>query len=389
MRQRKGALISIVVSLAVLMGLAAVMVGSAETFLSASEGKATGSVCYGSLKVRANVMEKVIGATEETHFEREGCPKYLGFIPASLTKCLKDSITGDTTDALEQTEAAIYNSLREGTSAAFPKLCKETPVTCSGSSYEVGTCIYKRASQAFHYMRGGTSVYFYAAGWGIPLFKISVILSNEGPEIPLPGRCTSWFAYEDAETERIDVPGTEGQWKTNKYTITTNDGLIATAWYHQFEDRCYIKTNYMDEQVMTMAMLAKCSVFEEGPVSESCKCFVKQELGSTGAQGLPNSYYDYTEKTDDGSSILRPVILSWGNLEFSNDYQGCGYSHPVSAYFAPFLFDKDNIRWNRGFPKTIKVGEPEVLYTQLFIDTAETMAIMDLSSVPTYDIEEY
>ena len=61
----------------------------------------------------------------------------------------------------------------------------------------------------------------------------------------------------------------------------------------------------------------------------------------------------------------------------------------MSAYFSPFLFDEDNIRWNRGFPKTIKVGEPDVLYTQLFVDPDEEMAIIDLSSVPTYDIEEY
>ncbi|MAF89146.1 MAG: hypothetical protein CL963_01360 [Euryarchaeota archaeon] len=384
MRQRKGALISIVVSMAVLMGLAVVMMGSAETFLSATEGKATGSVCYGSLSVRANVMETVIGKTNETHFSKPDCNWLY-----STGNCIKGWAFGDAIETLNATERAVYEALREGTSAAFPKLCKETPVTCAGSSYEAGACIYRRASQAFHYLHGGTTYYGYAAGWGIPLFKISVVLSNEGPEMPLPGRCTNWFAYWDAETERIDVPGTEGQWKTDKYTIMTNDGLIATAWYHQFEDRCYVKTNYMDEQVMTLAMLAKCSVLEEGPVSEDCKCFVKQELGSTGAQGLPNSYYDYTEKTDTGSSILRHVTLSWGGEGFSNDYRGCGYSHPVSAYFAPFLFDKDNIRWNRGFPKTIKVGEPEVLYTQLFIDTAETMAIMDLSSVPTYDIEEY
>ena len=381
MRQRKGALISIVVSLSVLMGLAVVMMGSAETFLSATEGKASASICYGSLSVRGNVLDTVFSVTDETHFSTPDCD---GF-----GNCIRKFVWEDITEELSKAEENVYKAMTEGASAAFPKLCKETPVTCAGSSYEVGTCIYRKASQAFHYLHGGTTYYGYAAGWGIPLFKISVILSNEGPEMTLPGRCTSWVAYWDAEEESIDVPGIEGQRKTTKYTITTNDGLIATAWYHPFEERCYIKTNYMDEQVMTMAMLAKCSVLEEGPVSESCKCFVKQELGSTGAQGLPNSYYDYTEKTDDGSSILRTGILSWGNLGFSNDYQGCGYSHPVSAYFAPFLFDKDNIRWNRGFPKTIKVGEPEVLYTQLFIDTVEKMAIIDLSSVPTYDIEEY
>jgi hypothetical protein len=185
MRQRKGALISIVVSLSVLMGLAVVMMGSAETFLSATEGKATGSICYGSLSVRANVMETVLGKTNETHFTKPRCD--------GIGNCIRIWAFGDAILALNATEIAVYEALREGTSAAFPKLCKETPVTCAGSSYEVGTCIYRKASQAFHYLHGGTTYYGYAAGWGIPLFKISVVLSDEGPEIPLPGPCSRWF----------------------------------------------------------------------------------------------------------------------------------------------------------------------------------------------------